>query len=120
MSIKNKAYIVGISEHPTRVATDKTVKQLHAEVAAGALSDAGLTKNDIGGYFCAAGDTPGLGQLSAADYPGLKTRPIDSTDVGASSYRLQVGQPACTNELCKSSVAMMTVAGPACSHGEAT
>jgi acetyl-CoA C-acetyltransferase len=82
MSIKGKAYIVGIYEHPTRLATDKTVMQLHAEVAAGALADAGLTKNDIDGYFCAAGDTPGLGQLSAADYLGLKTRHIDSTDVG--------------------------------------
>ena len=31
MSIKDKAYIVGIYEHPTRLATDKTVMQLHAE-----------------------------------------------------------------------------------------
>ena len=36
MSIKNKAYIVGIYEHPTRLATDKTVMMLHAEVAAAA------------------------------------------------------------------------------------
>src|SRR6266571_290751 len=94
MSIKNKAYIVGIYKHPTRLATDKTVMQLHAEVAAGALADAGLTKNDIDGYFCAAGDTPGLGQISAADYLGLKTKHIDSTDVGGSSYLLQVGHAA--------------------------
>src|SRR5580765_1298054 len=66
MSIKNKAYIVGIYEHPTRLATDKTVMMLHAESAAGALADAGLTKNDIDGYFCAAGDHAGLGQLSIA------------------------------------------------------
>ena len=91
MSIRDKAYIVGIYEHPTRLATDKTVMMLHAECAAGALADAGLTKNDIDGYFCAAGDTPGLGQLSASDYLGLKTRHIDSTDVGGSSYLLQVG-----------------------------
>lgn len=38
MSIKGKAYIVGIYEHPTRLATDKTIPQLHAEVAAGATS----------------------------------------------------------------------------------
>ena len=31
MSIKGKAYIAGIYEHPTRLATDKTVMQLHAE-----------------------------------------------------------------------------------------
>src|SRR5258708_16068403 len=90
MSIKGKAYVVGIYEHPTRLATDKTVPQLHAESAKGALEDAGLTKNDIDGYFCAAGDMAGLGQLSMADYLGLKTRPIDSTDVAGSSYLFQV------------------------------
>jgi acetyl-CoA C-acetyltransferase len=36
------------------------VAQLHAECAAGALADAGLSKNDIDAYFC-AGDAPGMG-----------------------------------------------------------
>ena len=54
MSIKGKAYIVGAYEHPTRKAPDKSVAQLHAEVAKGALEDAGLTKDDVDGYFCAA------------------------------------------------------------------
>ena len=35
MSIKGKAYIVGAYEHPTRKATDKSLAQLHAEVAQG-------------------------------------------------------------------------------------
>ncbi len=35
MSIKNKAYIVGIYEHPTRKAEDKSLAQLHAEVGQG-------------------------------------------------------------------------------------
>ena len=60
MSIKNKAYIVGIYEHPTRKAEDKSLAQLHAELAKGAIEDAGLSKSDIDGYFC-AGDAPGLG-----------------------------------------------------------
>ena len=92
MSIKGKAYIVGIYEHPTRKADDKSVPQLHAECAKGALADAGLTKNDIDGYFCAAGDTPGLGALSMIDYLGLKLRHWDSTDTGGSSYLL-AGRP---------------------------
>src|SRR5271170_4035360 len=120
MSIKDKAYIVGIYEHPTRLATDKTVMMLHAEVAAGALADAGLTKNDIDGYFCAAGDTPGLGQLSAADYLGLKTRHIDSTDVGGSSYLLQVGHAAEAIALGKCSIALITLAGRPRAEGMAT
>ena len=57
LSIKGKAYIAGIFEHPTRHAPDKSTAQLHAEVAKGALEDAGLTKADIDGYFC-AGDAP--------------------------------------------------------------
>jgi hypothetical protein len=40
MSIKGKAYIAGIYEHPTRLAKDKSVAQLHAECALGALADA--------------------------------------------------------------------------------
>jgi acetyl-CoA acetyltransferase len=43
MSIKGKAYIAGAFEHPTRKAPDKSVAQLHAECAKGALADAGLT-----------------------------------------------------------------------------
>ncbi len=49
MSIKGKAYLVGAYEHPTRKAEDKSVAQLHAEVAPGALEDAGLTRDDVDG-----------------------------------------------------------------------
>src|SRR6201993_4374682 len=90
MSINGKAYIVGIYEHPTRMAPDKSLAQLHAESARGALADAGLTKDDIDGYFC-AGDAPGLGPLSMADYMGLKLRHMDSTDTGGAHYLLHVG-----------------------------
>ena len=62
MSLKGAGYIVGAFEHPTRKAPDKSVTLLHAECAKGALEDAGLTKDDIDGYFC-AGDAPGLGPL---------------------------------------------------------
>ena len=62
MTIKGKAYIVGAYEHPLRKAPDHSVAQLHAEVAKGALEDAGLTKDDIDGYFC-AGDAPGVERL---------------------------------------------------------
>ena len=49
MSINGKAYIAGVYEHPTRKATDKSLAQLHAESALGALKDAGLTKDDVDG-----------------------------------------------------------------------
>ena len=68
---EGQAYIVGAWEHPTRKASDKSVALLHAECAKGALEDAGLTKDDVDGYFC-AGDAPGLGPLSMVDYMNLK------------------------------------------------
>ena len=46
MSINGKAYIAGIYEHPTRLAKDISLAQIHAQVAKGALEDAGLSKDD--------------------------------------------------------------------------
>src|SRR5690348_16786844 len=93
MTIKGKAFIVGAYEHPTRKAEDKSVAQLHAEVAKGALEDAGLSLKDVDGYFC-AGDAPGLGPMSMVDYMGLKVRHVDSTDTGGSSYLIHVSHAA--------------------------
>ena len=49
MGIKRQACIAGVYEHPTRKAPDKTVAQLHAESARGALLDAGLGLQDVDG-----------------------------------------------------------------------
>ena len=119
MSIKNKAYIVGIYEHPTRKAEDKSLAQLHAELAKGAIEDAGLSKRDIDGYFC-AGDAPGLGPLSMADYMGLKLRHMDLTDTGGSSYLIHVGHAAEAIALGKCNIALITLAGRPRSEGQAT
>jgi acetyl-CoA C-acetyltransferase len=110
MSIKNKAYIVGAYEHPTRKAPDKSTAQLHAECARGALADAGLTKDDVDGYFC-AGDAPGMGPLSMADYMNLRVRHVDATDIGGSSYLLLVSHAAQAIASGKCSVALITLAG---------
>src|SRR6266567_1350587 len=117
MTIKGKAYIGGIYEHPTRKADDKSLAQLHAESAKGALEDAGLTKNDVDGYFC-AGDAPGLGPLSMSDYMGLKLRHIDSTDSGGSSYIIHVGHAAEAIALGKCNIALITLAGRPRSEGQ--
>ena len=111
MSINGKAYIVGAYEHPTRKADNTSVAQLHAEVAYGALQDAGLNKDDIDGYFC-TGAAPGLGPLNMADYLGLtKLKHLDSTDVGGSSYVLHVGHAAEAIALGRCSIALVTLAG---------
>jgi acetyl-CoA C-acetyltransferase len=119
MTIKGKAYIAGVFEHPTRKAEDTSVPQLHAEVARGALEDAGLTKNDVDGYFC-AGDAPGLGGLSMADYMGLKLRHMDTTETGGSSYVIHVAHAAQAIAAGKCRVALITLAGRPRSEGMAT
>jgi acetyl-CoA C-acetyltransferase len=119
MSIKGKAYIAGAFEHPTRLAKDKSVAQLHAEVAKGALEDAGLTKDDVDGYFC-AGDAPGTGPLSMVDYMNLKLRHVDSTDTGGSSYVIHVEHAAEAIAAGKCNVALITLAGRPRSDGMAT
>ena len=110
MTIRGKACIAGAYEHPTRKAPDKTVAQLHAECAQGALADAGLSLRDVDGYFC-AGDAPGLGALSMADYIGLQCRHVDSTDTGGSSYLLHVSHAAQAIAAGKCNVALITLAG---------
>ncbi|ABF12358.1 thiolase domain-containing protein [Cupriavidus metallidurans] len=111
MTIKGKACIVGAYEHPTRKAPDKTVAQLHAECAKGALEDAGLTLQDVDGYFC-AGDAPGLGANSMADYLGLTNlRHVDTTDTGGSAYLIHVSHAAQAIAAGKCNVALITLAG---------
>src|SRR5438105_15830028 len=119
MTIQAKCYMAGAFEHPTRKATDKSVAQLHAEVALGALADAGLSREDVDGYFC-AGDAPGLGPLSMLDYMGLKVRHMDSTDTGGSSYLVHVGHAAEAIALGKCNIALITLAGRPRSEGQAT
>jgi acetyl-CoA C-acetyltransferase len=119
MSIRGKAYIAGAYEHPTRKADDKSLAQLHAEVAAGALADAGLSKDDVDGYFC-AGDAPGLGPLSMVDYLGLKPRHVDATDTGGSSYLVHVAHAAEAIAAGKCRVALITLAGRPRAEGMAT
>ena len=110
MGISGAAFIAGAYEHPLRVIPDKSVAQVHAEVAAGALADAGLTFADVDGYFC-AGDAPGMGGIGMADYMGLKLKHTDSTETGGSSYLVHVGHAMEAIHAGKIKVALVTLAG---------
>jgi acetyl-CoA C-acetyltransferase len=117
MSSKSNACIAGIYEHPLRVAPNHTVAQLHAEVARGALLDAGLSLNDVDGYFC-AGDAPGLGPVSMVDYLGLKkVSYLDSSDIGGASYLAHVSHAARAIAQGQCKVALITLAGRPKSEG---
>lgn len=111
MSINGKAYIAGAYEHPSRISLDKTLPQLHAEIAKGVLEDAGLTKDDVDAYFC-AGDAPGLGPINMIEYMGLNNvRHMDSTETGGSSYIVHVNHAAQAIAAGHCNVALITLAG---------
>ncbi|MGI5242202.1 thiolase C-terminal domain-containing protein [Dactylosporangium sp. CA-139066] len=90
MSIRGKVAIVGAaeSEQLGRI-TDKSALQLHAESAAAAIRDAGLSIDDIDGVAC-AGESP----LDVAHYLGIRPSYLDGTMVGGSSFMLHVRHAA--------------------------
>lgn len=110
MSLRGAAFIAGAYEHPRRDIPDRTITQIHAEVAAGALADAGLSFADVDAYYC-AGDAPGFGPMSAVEYMGLNCKTIDSTETGGSSYLVHLGHAAAQIAAGHASVALITLAG---------
>lgn len=116
MSIKGKAFIAGAYEHPDRKIPGKSLARVHAEVATGALADAGLSFSDVDAYFC-AGDAPGFGPMSMAEYLGLKLSYADTTETGGSSYVAHVGHAAAAIAAGKCSVALITLAGQPRTNG---
>ncbi|WP_408958939.1 thiolase domain-containing protein [Natrinema sp. 74] len=122
MASEEPVYIAGAYEHPTREAPDKSTMQLHAEVAKGALEDAGLEKDDVDAYFTAGVPEygSGLSPLIMADYLGLEPSYADTTDYGGSSYVSHVGHAASAIRDGKCDVALITLAGRPRSRGQAT
>jgi len=109
MTIKGKAYIGGIFEHPARkLGNSISQAELHAQCSKGALDDAGLTFKDVDGYF-GAGDIPG-GLLSMADYLNLNVKHLDQTYTGGSSYVYLVAHAAEAIAAGKCSVALLSLA----------
>ena len=110
MSVKGRAFIAGIHEHPGRKIPDQSLMEIHARVCVGALGDAGLTMADVDAYF-GAGDSPGFGPLSMIDYLGIEASYIDSTEMGGSSYVAHVNHAAAAIAAGKCSVALVSLAG---------
>ncbi len=109
MSIRGKAFIAGVYEHPRREIPDRTLTEIQADVALGALADAGLSIGDVDGYFCDS--SAGFGPLTMIEYLGLSCSYVDSTETGGSSYLAHVGHAAAAIAAGKCSVALVTMAG---------
>ena len=109
MTIRGQAFIAGAYEHPRRVIPDRSVSQVHAEVALGAIADAGLSLSDVDGYFCDS--SAGFGPISMAEYLGLHPRYVDSTETGGSSYIAHVGHAAAAIAAEHCDVALVTMGG---------
>ena len=110
MSIKGKAFIAGIYEHPERHLPDRTLPQIHADVGLAALADAGLSTSDVDAYY-SAGDAPGFGVLSMIDYLGLECRYLNNTETGGSSYLVHAQHAATAIAAGHIDVALITLAG---------
>ena len=79
----------------------------HAEAARNALADAGLTKQDVDGVFCA-----GLWMASeTAEYMGITPRYVDGTQIGGCSFIALVEHAMAALETGLCEVALIT-------HGE--
>ena len=94
MSLSGKVAIVGVHEHPTRWAPDKTEFQIMAESARGALDDAGLTLADVDGLFAASMTMGAMGTVDLAEYLNLKPDYVDGTNIGGSSFVAHVNHAA--------------------------
>lgn len=84
MSIKGKAAVAGVYEHPLRWAPHKTQYQIMAESARGALEDAGLKLKDVDGLFTSG--VGGMGIIALAEHLNLNPDYLDSNSIGGSSF----------------------------------
>jgi acetyl-CoA C-acetyltransferase len=89
VDLRRAAAIVGIHEHVTRYAPDKSELQIQGESVIKALEDAGLTKNDVEGLFTASSSIRNSG-LNLADYLNLYPKYVDNTTVGGGSFEFHL------------------------------
>ena len=88
VDLKRAAAIVGIHEHVTRYAPDKSELQLQGECVIKAVEDAGLTKKDVDGLLT-AGNIRNSG-LNLADYLNMYPKMVDNTTVGGGSFEFHL------------------------------
>jgi acetyl-CoA acetyltransferase len=85
---RNRVAVVGAALSDIGRVDDKTAFELHFQGASRALADAGLSKDDVGGFMsCGLGT---LAPIEVTEYLGLRPTWVDSTQVGGSSWEFLV------------------------------
>jgi acetyl-CoA C-acetyltransferase len=110
--IRGRAMIAGAYEHPERKLPGVAIGQIYADVAHGALADAGIDASAVDALYCDA-NIGGLSVLSLSEYLGLQVTHVDSTDTGGSSYLAHVGHAAEAIAAGKVKIALVLLAGRA-------
>jgi acetyl-CoA acetyltransferase len=104
--------IAGVAESDFGTVPDRTVHELHAQAAALAVEDAGLTRDEIDGLFSCGGTDP-LHVLQLAESLGLHPRVLDSTMVGGSSWETFVEHALLALKAGRCSAALLVYASTA-------
>lgn len=115
MSLKHSTAVAGVYEHPTRFAPDKSLFQIMAESARGALADAGLTIKDVDGVFTTGIGLGAMGVVGWCDYLNLTPNYLDSTSIGGASFVAHTAHAAAAIHAGLCEVALITYGSTAAS-----
>ena len=116
VDLRRAAAIVGIHEHVTRYAPDKSELQIQGESVINALADAGLTKDDVDGLFTASSSARNSG-MNLADYLNLYPSYVDNTTVGGGSFEFHLSHALTAIAAGRINVAVITYSSLARSGG---
>lgn len=108
---------MGVHEHETRWAPDKTTFQIAAESAREALADAGLTVKEVDGYFVSG--VSGMAPALMCDYLNIRPRVVDSTSIGGTSFLAHAAHAVSAIITGRCEVALITYGSTAASHSVA-
>ena len=115
VDLRKAAAIVGIHEHVTRYAPDKSELQIQGESVIKALDDAGLGKDDVDGLLT-AGNIRNSG-LNLADYLNMYPKMVDNTTVGGGSFEFHLSHALNAIAVGRISCAVITYSSLARSGG---
>jgi acetyl-CoA acetyltransferase len=100
--------VVGAAESDFGRLSGVTALQLHVQAASRALTDAGLTKDDVDGLFTSGAAMSGvMPEVATAEYMGLRPRYLEGTNTGGSVFESMLGHAVAALQAGACSVALI-------------